>query len=192
MANPINALTPVKGLRDGKSRLSDVLEIEDRISLNTFLTSRTIQILKSAFSEGEVVVISPDADVQLLAMKLGAKFVQQENDGLNAGLTKLAAQLPSVRTVVVAADLPNMTVEDLLSMRVDSGIAIAPDESGLGTNALSLPSPTAISFQYGYGSFNAHCKEARTKKYPLKTICRPGLAFDLDTKDDLTRLKGWP
>ena len=192
MANPINALTPVKGLRDGKSRLSDVLEIGDRISLNTFLTSRTIQILKSAFSEGEVVVISPDADVQLLAIKYGAKFVQQENDGLNAGLTKLAAQLPSVRTVVVAADLPNMTIEDLLSMRVDSGIAIAPDESGLGTNALSLPSPTAIRFQYGYGSFNAHCTEARTKRYPLTTICRPGLAFDLDTKDDLTRLKGWP
>ena len=159
MANPINALTPVKGLRDGKSRLSEVLEIEDRISLNTFLTSRTIQILKSAFSEGEVVVISPDADVHLLAMKHGAKFVQQENDGLNAGLTKLAAQLPSVRTVVVAADLPNMTVADLLPMKVGSGIAIAPDESGLGTNALSLPSPTAISFQYGYGSFNAHCKE---------------------------------
>ena len=192
MANPINALTPVKGLRDGKSRLSDVLEIGDRISLNTFLTSRTIQILKSAFSEGEVVVISPDADVQLLAIKYGAKFVQQENDGLNAGLTKLAAQLPSVRTVVVAADLPNMTIEDLLSMRVDSGIAIAPDESGLGTNALSLPSPTAIRFQYGYGSFNAHCTEARTKRYPLTTICRPGLAFDLDTKDDLTRLEGWP
>ncbi|MEC8531230.1 MAG: 2-phospho-L-lactate guanylyltransferase, partial [Pseudomonadota bacterium] len=97
-----------------------------------------------------------------------------------------------VRTVVVAADLPNMTVEDLLPMKVRSGIAIAPDESGLGTNALSLPSPTAISFQYGYGSFNAHCKEARTKRYPLKIICRPGLAFDLDTKDDLTRLKGWP
>ena len=192
MANPINALTPVKGLRDGKSRLSDVLEIGDRISLNTFLTSRTIQILKSAFSEGEVVVISPDADVQLLAIKYGAKFVQQENDGLNAGLTKLAAQLPSVRTVVVAADLPNLTIEDLLSMRVDSGIAIAPDESGLGTNALSLPSPTAIRFQYGYGSFNAHCTEARTKRYPLTTICRPGLAFDLDTKDDLTRLEGWP
>ena len=86
MANPINALTPVKGLRDGKSRLSDVLEIKDRISLNTFLTSRTIQVLKSAFSEGEVIVMSPDADVQLLAMKYGAKFVQQENDGLNAGL----------------------------------------------------------------------------------------------------------
>ena len=76
-------------------------------------------------------------------MKHGAKFVQQENDGLNAGLTKLAAQLPSVRTVVVAADLPNMTVEDLLPMKVRNGIAIAPDESGLGTNALSLPSPTA-------------------------------------------------
>ena len=191
MTDPLNVLVPIKGLRDGKSRLNEVLTMEQRISLNRYLAQRTLNIVTAAFPDAGVTIVSPDSSLNHLVSSYRALLVSQDSTGLNAGLTEAAAALSPARTVIVAADLPNLEVEDLHQLVLVAEIGIAPDESGHGTNALSLPGPQTIGFRFGHSSCANHTLEANKMGYGVEFIRRSGLAFDIDTKDDLSRLKGW-
>ena len=65
------------------------------------------------------------------------------------------------------------------------GVAIAPDKTGRGTNALALRPPDALRFSFGIDSFAKH--RAAAGALPFVVVDRPGLAFDLDTPEDLAR-----
>ena len=95
-----NILIPVKGLKTGKTRLSHALSDEDRFKLNSLLAERTIRIITSAAVDVELYVVSPDQNVQDLAVAHSANFLMQRSDGLNAGLQWAAEQLPDRRAPV--------------------------------------------------------------------------------------------
>ena len=67
-------------------------------------------------------------------------------------------------------------------------MAIAPDRTGSGTNGLALRPPEIIGFHFGAGSREAHETAARAAGVAAVIVDRPGLAFDLDTPEDL---RGW-
>ena len=71
------------------------------------------------------------------------------------------------------------------------GIGISPDENEIGTNALSLPSPNAIPFRFGRDSYAAHMKLASEADVDIVVIDCPGLRFDLDTPEDLKRMRSF-
>ena len=66
-------------------------------------------------------------------------------------------------------------------------VVIAPDRLGTGTNGLALSPPGIIGFRFGAGSFAAHRAEAQAAGVEPAVVVRPGLAFDLDTPEDLAR-----
>ena len=66
-------------------------------------------------------------------------------------------------------------------------VRIAPDEAGVGTNALYVRPPDLISFEYGEASGPRHLAQARARGARVDRVDRPGLRFDLDTPDDLER-----
>jgi 2-phospho-L-lactate guanylyltransferase len=66
-------------------------------------------------------------------------------------------------------------------------VAIAPDRAGTGTNGLVLRPPGVIGFRFGKGSFALHLEEVERAGVPLVAVNRAGLAFDLDTPQDLAR-----
>jgi len=112
---------------------------------------------------------------------------------LNAGLdqARAAAVAEGVETLVVLhGDLPELDVPDVQALIAavppEGGVAIAPDRGGSGTNGLALRPPPAIPFEFGTNSFSAHREAARNAGVPLAIVRRPGLAFDLDTPDDLS------
>jgi 2-phospho-L-lactate guanylyltransferase len=114
--------------------------------------------------------------------------------GLNRGLdeARAAAMAEGIETLVTLhGDLPNLRaaeIADLIAGVADAaGVAIAPDRGGTGTNGLALRPPDVIAFRFGIGSFRAHRREAARAGVPFVVIDRPGLAFDLDTPDDLAR-----
>jgi 2-phospho-L-lactate guanylyltransferase len=192
VAKPLNIIIPVKGFRDGKSRLAETLTVDERISLNGYLAARTLKVATSAFPNARMTVVSPDPSLKKLARSHDVSLIEQKRAGLNAGLAEAAAALPRVRTVIIASDLPDLTEKDMEHLVSVTGIGIAPDESGHGTNALSLPNPHSISFKFGRRSCGAHSAEAQKTRFSIEFVRRSGLAFDLDAKDDLSRLKGWP
>lgn len=184
-------IVPHRGLAASKSRLSPVLSPDERGDLAAHLLRRVLRIARQAVPD--VVVISPSADLGELVEASGARLLVQRGMGLNAGLDQAreAAVAEGVETLVVLhGDLPELAVPDVQSLIAavprDGGVAIAPDRGGSGTNGLALRPPSAIPFRFGVGSFSAHHEAAQSAGVPLATVRRAGLAFDLDTPDDLS------
>ena len=71
----------------------------------------------------------------------------------------------------------------------DALVRIAPDEAGVGTNALYVRPPDLLSFEYGETSCPRHLEQALTRGARIDRVDRPGLRFDLDTPDDLERYR---
>jgi 2-phospho-L-lactate guanylyltransferase len=183
-------IVPHRGLDASKSRLSPVLSPDERGELAAHLLRRVLRIARQAVSD--VVVISPSADLDELVQPSGARLLVQRGMGLNAGLDQAreAAVAEGVEALAVLhGDLPELDVPDVLALMSaipgDGGVAIAPDRAGSGTNGLALSPPGVIPFRFGVGSFSAHREAAESAGASFVIVERPGLAFDLDTPDDL-------
>lgn len=144
----------------------------------------------------DVVVISPSRALAEIVEPSGARLVVQRGMGLNEGLeqARFDALVDEVETLIVLhGDLPNLQAADVevLAAALPSGaapaVAIAPDRAGRGTNGLVLRPPGVIRFRFGTGSFAAHVAEVGRAGVPLVAVNRAGIAFDLDTPDDLRR-----
>ena len=69
---------------------------------------------------------------------------------------------------------------------------IAPDQRGIGTNGLYLPTALDFRCRFGAGSRARHEAEAQRLGIEPAIVRRPGLALDLDTPADLRSLGGAP
>ncbi len=191
------AIVPVKPLRRGKSRLASVFPTEQRIALNRYLLTHTLQTLQQVPEIEHTLVISRDSEALALARQYGARTVSEAgNSHLNLALARAAylaqaAHVPAL--LVVPADLPSLQAADLQAMLAlaDPGptLVIAPDHRQEGTNLLLLRPPGLISFQFGENSFQRHRDQARQAGARVEVIERPGLLYDLDDEEDLASLR---
>jgi 2-phospho-L-lactate/phosphoenolpyruvate guanylyltransferase len=187
------AIVPVKPLGRGKSRLSGVLSIDERSSLNRSLLANTIQTLRSIPEIHQVLVISRDQSALALARQLGARTVQEKGaPQLNVALlraTMVARQYGASGVLIVPADLPLIGPEDVRVMlefaKEPPVVIIAPDRRHAGTNALLVSPVGLIQYDYGEDSFNRHCKRAREAGARLEICELHSLALDVDLPEDL-------
>ena len=208
------AISPVKPLRYGKSRLSQILSPDERARLTTRMLSRTLDTLNQVPAIFRSLVISRDPAALKIARQYDAyTYGEGERQGLNEALARaahIAAAQEASGVLVVPADLPLITVEDVEMMLAGVAptmagmsingtyhhprtIAICPDRYEDGTNALYVSPPTGFEFHYGEGSFQKHLDEAQAIGMTSRIVHTPGLKFDLDTEDDwhtLQALKG--
>jgi 2-phospho-L-lactate/phosphoenolpyruvate guanylyltransferase len=169
-----------------------VLDPEERIALARTLLAGVLRAARQAADD--VVVISPAAQLEPIATETGARLVVQRGLGLNVGLDQARAEALAEGIellTVLHGDLPNLSADDVLALIAavedDRGVAIAPDRGGTGTNGLALTPPGVVGFRFGPGSFAAHTGEAEAAGLVPAVVQRPGLAFDLDTPEDLAR-----
>lgn len=205
------AIVPVKPLRYGKSRLAHILSPEERAALTTSMLNRTLETLNNVPGVFRSLVISRDPSALKIARHYGAyTYGEGDKQDLNVALTRaahLAAAQEATGILIVPADLPLITVEDIQMMlpemalgpvipqrrpfgngalrsRRPRSIAICADRSGNGTNALYLSPPLGFEFSYGDGSFQRHLQEAERLGMHSRIVHAPGLKFDLDTEED--------
>jgi 2-phospho-L-lactate guanylyltransferase len=188
----VRIIVPHRGLAAAKTRLAPVLDDAERESLARLLLEQVLAVAHQAC--GDLVVITPSAALEPLVTTAGARLVVQRGLGLNAGLeqARREALADGIETLLVLhGDLPNLGTDDVTALLdavpQPTGVAIAPDRAGMGTNGLALRPPDAIAFRFGLGSLAAHRGEAEAVGVPLVEVDRPGLAFDLDTPADLAR-----
>lgn len=190
-----NVVIPIKGLAAGKTRLASVLSPAEREALNRRLTEHVLHTaLKTRMACEtyiDIYLVSPDEAIADIAASCAVHFLRQTTQGLNAGLSEAASHLPDRRTVFLASDLPKLISGDIEALLRTDSIGIAPDHLQTGTNALSVPAPEALPFHFGSDSMKRHLDSAQKLGIPVQVIQRPGLAADLDTKEDLERIKGW-
>jgi 2-phospho-L-lactate guanylyltransferase len=175
-----HVLVPLK-TRDPKSRLAGAISADERAELMRALLERVVAAVREAGVERVTVVGAEPVAGHEVWLDRGLAW----NDALEAA----AAELVSASLVAfVSADLPFLRadeVEELLAATPDRGIAIARALDG-GTNAVSMRPPGLVRTRFGEpGSAALHAALG----VPAVVVDLPGLAFDVDTPEDLARMQ---
>ncbi len=169
------ALVPLKSLDGAKSRLREVLDAEERHALALKLLTRVVDACQGAGLE--VAIVSSDPMAYIAARELGAAVVDDGGEDLTGSVRRgLDAYADAGVVVVIAADLPYVTVEDVEALLAAADpLAVAPSPDGR-TNAVAARPPSSFVPAYGEGSAQRHGGVP---------VVRDGLARDLDTPADL-------
>ncbi len=184
------ALIPVKELEKAKARLALLLRERARHELALAMFRDVLEATMSCDALDSVAVVSRDDTVLTIAAEAGAEGMD-EMGGLNEALTSAAMKLRApgaARLLVLASDLPLADAGSIVAaLEADADVALVPSRDG-GTNAL-VCAPGAIEFQFGPESARRHLDAAKAAGLRLRRLDLPRLAFDIDTPDDLKRLR---
>jgi 2-phospho-L-lactate guanylyltransferase len=144
-------------------------------------------VLEAAASVGSVVVATSDPDGIALASELGGAVVLDPGGGQGAAVAAALASLPAAPVLVVNGDVPCVRAADLrglLAAIPAHGLALVRAADGT-TNALGLSTPSAFEPLYGAGS----AARFLAIGLPAVSVVSANLADDVDTLDDLERLR---
>jgi 2-phospho-L-lactate guanylyltransferase len=167
---------------DPKRRL-DGLDAASRADLAHAMLA---DVLAAAIPLGPVFVVAPEAP----GLPPGVEWVDDPHGGqgaaVRAALDAAAAAGSTPPFLVVNADLPCVTTRDLLALAYavcGDGLALAAAPDGT-TNALALAAADLFRPLYGEGSAERFARLA-----PSRRLDAPNLMDDVDTLDDLDRLR---
>lgn len=182
------AIIPARAPGEGKSRLAGALDEAERKTLVSAMLVHVAETVGSARNIARMCILGPSRHGLPDTISLLADAGGGLNKALQSALSEVAKEGIS-RVVVIAADLPQLAVQDvqLLSVVPERTIGIAPDRHETGTNALSLPLPEASGFRFAFGpdSFALHNVEAERLGLKVEIIHSQGLAHDIDEPSDL-------
>lgn len=177
------AIVPWKQGPYTKSRLSGMLDLAERQALAFAMAQSVMTCLSQVQSIASVHLLAPAAVPQW-----PCHWVRDEGRGLNEELAAARDHMRTSPVVIVHADLPRLTADDmacLLTAAASSGAAFAPDRHGRGTNAVALWDSRPFQFGFGPDSLAHH----RHQRSDAAIIARPGLGFDVDTPSDLDQYR---
>ena len=192
------AIVPVKRFENAKTRLSSMLDTEDRIRLSSLMLEDTLQILSVAPPLTQVIIVSADKRADEIATKHGAKFLPEEKEkGVNSAVAladgycieKEAADA----TIVIPHDLPlldSIVISKAceLAEKESTCIVICPSVRYDGTNMLLRKPPSVIGTFYETDSYNTHVRTAIKLGIPVKPLLSKSLMYDIDTPEDALQL----
>ena len=172
----IGILIPYGGPR-GKTRLELEAGAREELSL-----AMLAHVVATALDVGRTWIVSP-AEPE----SSQATWIPDPGGGQGAAVEAALGEIGTGPVLVVNADLPSLTSEDLRALSdatPDPGIVVAPAADGT-TNGLGLSDATLFAPLYGKGSaarFRAH---AESLGLIAVELVRPGLRDDVDTVADV-------
>src|SRR6266581_7967075 len=183
-----------KALTKAKSRLASSFTQHQRERLVLDMFHHVLCVLLDSELFEKVSVVSSDNQVLEKAYLWGAQAVVEEYHGHNQALHAAALREMSegVTTLLtISADLPLLTTQEIrcfFEQSLQHDVVLAPSRDGTGTNAILVRPPLAIPYVFGLNSLH-HFIEAAKDRYLSYTMYHNiGLAFDIDTIDDLREL----
>ncbi|MFL6491458.1 MAG: 2-phospho-L-lactate guanylyltransferase [Nitrososphaera sp.] len=187
----------MKRFENAKTRLSSILDMDDRILLSSLMLEDTVKILSSVRSLTQVVIVSADRRAEEMATKHGVTFLREEKEkGVNSAVAM--ADLYSIReaaeaTVVIPQDLPLLDPIEVskacqLAENESRCIVICPSLRYDGTNMLLRKPPSVIATFYDNDSYNMHVKAALKLGIPVKGLFSKSVMYDIDTPEDVQQL----
>jgi 2-phospho-L-lactate guanylyltransferase len=193
-------IIPVKSFARAKSRLSRVLRDDERADLAHSFFLHVLQVAEASAAFARVLVVTDGDDVAELALARGADVLRDPTfrgasclgDVVDAAIGHVVGEADAV--FVTMGDLPLLEVSDVslaLASLANVDLVLAPDHREEGTNALALRTTVASrATRTAFGrpdSFARHC--AMVPPGRLTVHRSRGLAFDVDTTQDLLRLE---
>ncbi len=187
------AIVPIKRFENAKTRLSSILDKDDRIRLSLLMLEDTLKILSAVHLLTQVITVSADKRVEEIAVKYGANFLLEEKErGVNSAVAladSYCMKEAADATMVIPYDLPLLDSTDIskaceLAENESRCIVICPSLRYDGTNMLLRKPPSIISTFYDADSYNMHVKAAVRLGIPVKRLFSKSLMHDIDTPED--------
>jgi 2-phospho-L-lactate/phosphoenolpyruvate guanylyltransferase len=187
------AIVPIKRFENAKTRLSSILDTDDRIRLSFLMLEDTLQILSAVHSLSQLITVSADKRVGEIAENYGANFLLEEKErGVNSAVAladSYCMKKAADATMVIPHDLPLLDSTDIskaceLAENESRCIVICPSLRYDGTNMLLRKPPSIIATFYDADSYNMHVKAAIRLGIPVKRLLSKGLMHDIDTPED--------
>src|SRR5579883_945090 len=98
----------------------------------------------------------------------------------------------SLGLLTISADLPSLSQQDvrmLLTCGERSQVVLAASRDGSGTNAILMRPPLVLPYLFGPHSLSAYIQAARRHQVSYTLVQNAGLAFDIDTPEDVHELE---
>ena len=184
------AIIPINEFSRSFTRLSSVLDLEQRMELAKNLSSRLIQILLAVDEVEKIVLFTCEknwpGEMQhsklVLRKDEDKKPLKQKIDSVADWAYGSGAK----KMMYLSIDLPIVEKKDITQI-IDShkhGLTLVQAKKDGGTNALIADLPRKINFQFGADSFRKHLEAAKLEKLKTNIQSVEGLSFDLDDQDD--------
>jgi len=190
------AIVPLKSPEHAKSRLSSVLAPAQRRSLFFAMAKHVIDTAQASGDISAVLVVTANDEVARFARQQGCRVVPQSTEdgtanAFEAGMVQACCE-GQRRVLLLPGDLPLLSPQAVAAMLQPHGTApsvtIAPDQAGIGTNALYCSPAHAIPMCFGPDSFRRHVEVAKQRGSALRIVRRRELALDVDSESDLAQL----
>jgi 2-phospho-L-lactate guanylyltransferase len=136
-------------------------------------------------------VIGGDDRVRALTRNMDGLWLEEMGSNLNDTLNKAfdRAFREGYSVMYLPGDLPFIKPSDIHSLMRSSergnNITLAPARRDGGTNGILVPNGIPFAPQLGQRSFARHLAQAAAAEVSVAICYSQGLAFDLDTVDDL-------
>ena len=183
-------LLPVKDFRNAKQRLASALDAAARANLARAMLLDVLDALSRATVPDWVVVFTASDDVARMARSFGFDVVIESSvNGHSAAVNLMVSELSSNASQIlsIAGDLPKLCAEeiDFVMNAAAEPITVFPSRDGTGTNGILFIPPARIAMEYGENSFSRHMSKASAAGHRAEVMKVPGIAFDIDTPEDL-------
>lgn len=191
------AVVALKSPGFAKTRLSAVLDPEQRRHLLFELARRTIRALQATTGIEAIAIVTASAEVARFAETLGAMAIREPaENGTAAAFAAAVEQLQSLRLtrlLMLAGDLPQVSPQALQTLlaagRCAPDAILVPDRHRLGTNALLCAPPQLLAPCFGSDSLRRHLATADRLGIEARVLEIDALALDLDCPADLDELR---
>jgi 2-phospho-L-lactate guanylyltransferase len=183
-------LLPVKEFSNAKQRLAAAFDSQTRSALARAMLTDVLNALRRARTPERVVVFTAADEVVQMVEPFGFKTVLERSvDGHSAAVNQLLAEFSptSSHILSIAGDLPRLMPSeiDFVLSAASEPVTLIPSRDWTGTNGVLFLPPAKINMEYGEGSFRRHLSKVSAAGLRSDVMDLPGIAFDIDTPEDL-------
>jgi 2-phospho-L-lactate guanylyltransferase len=187
------AVVPVKERDRAKERLAPLLAPDLRRALVLAMLEDVLAALASAAGLAGIVVVTIDPQARQLALRFGARIVEEGARAGHTGAVTAAARALAAEgcsgMLTLPGDIPLVTTLEISQLiaahRPAPSFTIVPSHDEGGSNAVLMSPPDAVPLRFGVDSFFPHLRAAEAVGIRPTVLRLPGIALDIDNPEDL-------
>ena len=175
---------PIKNLEEPMSRLSSILDKNQRTALQIGLIKNLVECFRG--KDNDIFLISNVSEIEKLANQLEINFFNTKSVGLNKEVIEFSNNFKNYQSWMIChSDLPYVTkyFAKTISQEIEGAEILIAKSKDSGTPFIA-GSVCFDEFKFGVRSFDKHLKYLIENKYEYKQIFSTEFTFELDDQSD--------
>ena len=188
-------LLPIKNPDNPKSRLSELMTLDDRRSLAWAMYADVARAIAASGTRASVFVVTGFEAAREHALSMGFEVLFENEQVSESESVDNASRILAARgfeaVLRLPGDIPLLRphdVDELITAEIPTpGALMVPSFDGTGTNALMRTPPKLFPSRFGPNSLAHHKEEALRAGAACTVLENPRIALDIDEPSDLRR-----